>query len=57
MDLWDRDDIDLLGPATIEIAGDRGTMRFIAVEADLDLLLNISKNRWLVESLRDSLLW
>ena len=37
MDLWDREDIDLLGPAFIEITRDgAGSFRFIAVEGDLD---------------------
>lgn len=37
MDLWDRDAIDLLGPAFIEIRADGfGSFRFIAVEGDID---------------------
>ena len=37
MDLWDRDAIDLLGPAFIEIGADgAGSFRFIAVEGDID---------------------
>lgn len=37
MDLWDRDAIDLLGPAFIEIrAAGTGSFRFIAVEGDID---------------------
>ncbi len=37
MDLWDRDSIDLLGPAFIEFGRDRaGEFRFIAVEGNLD---------------------
>ena len=37
MDLWDRDAIDLLGPAFIEITRNgTGEFRFIAVEGDLD---------------------
>jgi hypothetical protein len=37
MDLWDRDAVELLGPAGIDIRPDgTGEMRFIAVEADLD---------------------
>ena len=37
MDLWDRDAIDLIGPAFIEIKADgTGTFRFIAVEGHLD---------------------
>ena len=36
-DLWDRDAIDLLGPAFIEINADgTGAFRFIAVEGQLD---------------------
>lgn len=37
MDLWDRDAIDVLGPAFIEIGADgTGSFRFIAVEGDID---------------------
>ncbi len=37
MDLWDRDAIDLLGPAFIELRADgTGRFRFIAVEGYLD---------------------
>jgi hypothetical protein len=37
MDLWDSEDLDLLGPATLEVAADgAGSMRFLAVEADVD---------------------
>jgi hypothetical protein len=37
MDLWDRDAIDLLGPAFIELKADgTGSFRFIAVEGNLD---------------------
>jgi hypothetical protein len=37
MDLWDRDAIDLLGPAFIEFRPDStGSFRFIAVEGYLD---------------------
>lgn len=37
MDLWDRDAIDLFGPALIQIGADgAGSFRFIAVEADID---------------------
>jgi hypothetical protein len=37
MDLWDRDAVDLLGPAFIEIGADgTGSFRFIAVEGDID---------------------
>ena len=37
MDLWDRDAIDLVGPAIIEITKDgRGSLRFIAVEGFID---------------------
>jgi hypothetical protein len=37
MELWDRDAIDLVGPAFIEITTDgRGRFRFIAVEGYLD---------------------
>ena len=37
MDLWDRDAIDLVGPAFIEITADgRGSFRFIAVEGFID---------------------
>jgi hypothetical protein len=37
MDLWDRDSIDLVGPAFIEITtGGGGSLRFIAVEGYID---------------------
>jgi hypothetical protein len=37
MDLWDRDAIELLGPAFIELRADgTGSLRFIAVTGDLD---------------------
>jgi hypothetical protein len=37
MELWDRDAIDLVGPAFIEFGrGTRGCFRFIAVEGELD---------------------
>ena len=37
MDLWDRDAVDLVGPAFIEINSDgTGHFRFIAVEGNLD---------------------
>jgi hypothetical protein len=37
MDLWDRDSIDLIGPAFIEITADgRGSFRFIAVDGSID---------------------
>ena len=37
MDLWDREAIDLVGPAFIEFTVDgRGSFRFIAVEGYLD---------------------
>ena len=37
MDLWDRDAIDLIGPAFIEFRADgTGNFRFIAVEGYLD---------------------
>lgn len=38
MELWDRDVIDLIGPAFIECRADgTGGFRFIAVEGDLDI--------------------
>ena len=37
MDLWDRDAIDLLGPAYIDISGDgSGRFQFIAVTGEID---------------------
>jgi hypothetical protein len=37
MDLWDRDAIELLGPAFIEVSVDgTGSFRFIAVSGDVD---------------------
>jgi hypothetical protein len=36
-ELWDRDALDLLGPAVMEIGADgSGSFRFIAVEGDID---------------------
>ena len=37
MELWDREDLDLLGPAhlTLDLRG-QGTMRFVAIEASVD---------------------
>jgi hypothetical protein len=37
MDLWDNEATDLLGPAFVEINGEQGDMRFIAVTASLDV--------------------
>jgi hypothetical protein len=38
MEVWDREAIDLVGPAFIEIkADDHGTFRFIAVEGWMDI--------------------
>jgi len=36
MSLWDREAIDLLGPAFIEFRGNRGQFRFIAVDGWID---------------------
>ena len=36
MDLWDREAIDLLGPALIEFKGEGGQFRFIAVDGWMD---------------------
>jgi hypothetical protein len=37
MELWDRDDLDLVGPAFIEFDEDRaGRFAFIAVEGEID---------------------
>lgn len=36
MDLWDREAIDLLGPAFIEFKGQGGQFRFIAVDGWMD---------------------
>ena len=37
MDVWDRDAIDLVGPAIIEITADGcGSVRFVAVEGFID---------------------
>jgi hypothetical protein len=35
MDVWDREAIDLLGPAFIEFAAEVGSFRFIAVEGQM----------------------
>ncbi len=46
MDLWDRDAIDLLGPAFIDLDADgSGCFRFIAVEGDIDARLVGSDGR------------
>jgi hypothetical protein len=37
MDLWDTETIDLVEPAFLEIEGEEGEMRFIAVQAWLDI--------------------
>ena len=37
MDLWDLDALDLVAPASLEITGSQGEMRFIAVRAWLDI--------------------
>ena len=37
MDLWDNETIDLVEPAFLEIEGEEGEMRFIAVQAWLDI--------------------
>ena len=37
MDLWDNDALDLVEPAFLEIKGQEGEMRFIAVTAWLDI--------------------
>jgi hypothetical protein len=37
MELWDNDALDLVKPAFIDIAGQEGEMRFIAVRAWLDI--------------------
>jgi hypothetical protein len=36
MDLWDREALDLVGPAFIEFKGDEGQFRFIAVDGWMD---------------------
>jgi len=36
MEAWDRDAIELLGPAFIEFAGQGGHFRFIAVDGYMD---------------------
>jgi hypothetical protein len=37
MELWDRDDLDLVGPAFIEFGADQtGRFAFVAVEASMD---------------------
>jgi hypothetical protein len=37
MELWDSDVLDLVGPATLEVAADgTGSMRFLGVGADVD---------------------
>lgn len=54
MDLWDRDAIDLLGPAFIDINADgTGAFRFIAVEGHLDCRFTQLCEDRAVEFLRD----
>jgi hypothetical protein len=36
MSLWDREALDLLGPAFVEVRGSRGQFRFIAVDGWMD---------------------
>jgi hypothetical protein len=46
MDLWDLDDVELQGPASIEFAADRsGAFRFIAVEGWMDCRHGIVEGR------------
>jgi hypothetical protein len=40
MDLWDKDAIDLVEPGFIAFNGEQGEMRFIAVQAWLDVRYN-----------------
>jgi hypothetical protein len=50
MDLWDLDDIDLEGPASIELGADRtGRFHFIAVEGWMDCRRQIVEGRPLVD--------
>jgi hypothetical protein len=50
MDLWDRESIDLVGPAFIEItSGGRGSFRFIAVEGFIDARRVVLDDRPAVE--------
>lgn len=37
MDLWDNEALDMLGPAFLDVQGEQGEMRFIAVMASLDV--------------------
>lgn len=37
MDFWDEEAVDLSGPAFLEINGEDGEMRFIAITAWLDI--------------------
>ena len=41
MDLWDNEALDLVEPAFLEIKGQQGEMRFIAVQAWLDIRYDV----------------
>src|SRR5688572_15728870 len=54
MDLWDRDSIDLVGPAFIEVTADGGaSFRFIAVKGSIDARHVDLDGRAAVEFTRD----
>ena len=37
MELWDKEDIDLMEPGYIRIAGNRGELHFICVDGQMDI--------------------
>jgi hypothetical protein len=48
-DLWDNEALDLIGPAFLEIKGQEGEMRFIAVQAWLDIRYDVRAGKPLAE--------
>ena len=52
MELWERDAIDLVGPAFFEVGpGDQGSFRFIAVEGWMDAAILTGIREKLIEAL------
>ena len=49
MDLWDREAIDLVGPAFIEFTGEGGQFRFIAVDGWMDCRHGLRNGRPFVD--------
>lgn len=49
MEVWDKEAIDLLGPGYIEFAKRHGSMRFVAIEGELDCRYSDSEGQPMVE--------